>query len=480
MSSVGARRTGRRPPHGRGTSPRHPVPMSVWEVRTTVRNRPRSLFSRLARKGKAVLLLAWPLVSQGALFPLQPGEDVVGKLGVLSARYDDTLSDIARRYDLGYDQIAHLNPNVDPWLPGNGTKILLPTAFVLPDAPRSGVVLNVPEMRLYYYPRSKAGQVTQVLTYPVGIGREGWATPVGNTRIVAKVPNPSWTPPKSVRAEHAAEGDPLPEVVPPGPDNPLGQYALRLALPGVLIHGTNKPYGTGMRVSHGCIRLYPEDIEQLFQRVPVNTPVHIVDQPYKAGWKDGVLYLEAHAPFQEQVEKPQSDTDSLLQHVLAAAVRGRTQTVDWDRARQVAAEALGVPIPISAGTPPTPKVLAQPTLQIAQAAPKAMGEASTQWWVEAGEFRERETAERAASKLRQHLPPVPAWPALHEGAYRVAAGPFNDRSEADTAASRIRERLRIKTRLLFRKPRGPVVVPAAQSPGHAPLSTPAPSTALAR
>jgi L,D-transpeptidase ErfK/SrfK len=424
-----------------------------------MRNRLRLLLSWLARSGEALLLLAWPLASQGAVFPLHPGEQVVGDLGVRFARYEDTLSDIARRYDLGYDQIVQLNPNIDPWLPGNRTAVFLPTAFVLPDAPRDGIVLNLPEMRLYYYPRSKAAQATQVLTYPVGIGREGWSTPVGNTRIVAKVPNPSWTPPESVRAEHAAEGDPLPEVVPPGPDNPLGRYALRLALPSVLIHGTNKPYGTGMRVSHGCIRLYPEDIEQLFQRVPVNTSVHIVNQPYKAGWKDGVLYLEAHAPLDEHAQRLQGDTDSLLQQVLAAATRGRTEPVDWERAHQVAVEALGVPIPISAGSPSVPQVLGGATVQVAP--PVAIEEATTQWWIEAGEFREREPAERAAVKLRQDLPPVPARSALHEGAYRVAAGPFSDRLEADTVARRIRERLRIKTRLLFRQPGGPVVLPPA-------------------
>jgi L,D-transpeptidase ErfK/SrfK len=430
-----------------------------------MKNPPRSLFSRLVGRGKALLLVAWPLAAQGALFPLQPGQEVVGDLGLVSARYEDTLSDLARRYDLGYDEMVQLNRSVDPWLPGDGTKILLPTAFVLPDAPRDGVVLNVAEMRLYYYPRSKAGQAAQVWTYPVGIGREGWSTPVGNTRIAAKVPNPSWTPPKSVRAEHASQGDPLPEVVPPGPDNPLGQYALRLALPGYLIHGTNKPYGVGMRVSHGCIRLYPEDIEQLFQRIPVNTPVHLVNQPYKAGWRNGVLYLEAHAPLQEHAEKLQGDTDSLLQQVLARATRGRSEPVDWERARQVAAQALGVPLPISGGAPSTGEVLAAASPQIAPPPSEAvMAEASTQWWVEAGEFGEREPAERAAATLREDLPPVPAQSALHEGAYRVAAGPFNDRPEAENAARRIRERLEIKTRLLSRKPGGPVVLPPSQIP----------------
>jgi L,D-transpeptidase ErfK/SrfK len=428
------------------------------------RRAPGSLFPGLTRIGKLLLTLAWPFASYGATFDLQPRQDVVGELSVLSARYEDTLSDIARRYDLGYDEIVQSNPNVDPWLPGQGTRVLLPTQFVLPDAPRDGIVLNLAEMRLYYYPGRRAGETPRVVTYPVGIGREGWSTPTVTTRVVAKVPNPSWTPPESIRAEHAAQGDPLPEVVPPGPDNPLGQFALRLGLSGYLIHGTNKPYGIGMRVSHGCIRLYPEDIERLFRRVSVNIPVHIVNQPYKAGWKNGVLYLEAHPLLSEHAEKLQGDIDSLLLQVLTPAVRGHNEAVDWDRARQVATEALGIPLPISPGTPPVSQVLAQATPRRPEAESEVTEQARTQWWVEAGEFRERAPAERAAILLRQGLPPVPAQPALHDGSYRVAAGPFNDRPEAEAAAHRIASRVQLKTRLLSRQPGGPVVLPPAHTP----------------
>ena len=237
-------------------------------------------------------------------FPLPPaGTDVVGDVWAVVARHEDTLPDLARRFDLGYDEIAAANPGVDVWLPGRGTKVLLPTEFVLPDAPREGLVLNLASMRLFYYPATGPEETPTVVTHPVGIGREGWATPQGKTKVVSKKAHPSWTVPASILAEHAANGDPLPGVVPPGPDNPLGDYAMRLGIPGYLIHGTNKPHGVGMRVSHGCIRLYPEDIERLFPEVPVGTPVRIVNQPYLAGWNNGVLYLEAHPPLEEDAAR---------------------------------------------------------------------------------------------------------------------------------------------------------------------------------
>ncbi|MEE4145594.1 MAG: L,D-transpeptidase family protein, partial [Halieaceae bacterium] len=192
-------------------------------------------------------------------FPVpEAGNDIVGRVQVAIAQDRDTLPEIARRYNLGYEEIIAANPGVDPWRPGQGTPVVLPTAFILPGGAREGLVLNLASMRLYYYPKAKAGQAAEVITHPVGIGREGWHTPQGTTRIIQKTANPTWTVPASVRREHAAEGDPLPAVVPPGPDNPLGEYAMRLSMPSYLIHGTNKPWGVGMRVSHGCIRMYPE------------------------------------------------------------------------------------------------------------------------------------------------------------------------------------------------------------------------------
>ena len=241
------------------------------------------------------LLTALPLAAVAEIYDLPPdGTDVIGGASTIVARHDDTLLDIARRHGLGYEDIVRANPDVDVWLPGEGTEVLLPTRFILPAGPRRGVVLNLAEYRMYYFPEPKAGERAVVMTYPMSIGRMDWATPLGRTRVVAKVRNPAWYPPESVRAEHAAEGDILPRVVPPGPKNPLGARAMRLDIPGYLIHGTNRPDGVGMRVTHGCIRMFPEDIEFLFEHVPVNTPVRIINEPIKIGWDGDRLMMEAH------------------------------------------------------------------------------------------------------------------------------------------------------------------------------------------
>jgi len=185
------------------------------------------------------------------------GQSVIGEPQVVFATEADTLSDLARTYGLGYDEIIVANPGVDPWLPGAGTPVVLPTQYVLPDVEYRGVVLNIATKRLFYFPTPAEGELQQVMTYPIGIGRVGWETPLGETTVVSKAKDPSWWVPASVRREHAEMGDPLPSVVPPGPDNPLGHRVLKLDMPGYLIHGTNTPYGVGMRVSHGCVRLYP-------------------------------------------------------------------------------------------------------------------------------------------------------------------------------------------------------------------------------
>ena len=262
-----------------------------------------------------------PLVSDR--FVLSPSSnrdgDVVGEVQVIRARYEDTFTDIARAYDLGYDELVDANPGVDPWLPGAGTLIVLPTRFILPDAPRDGIVLNIGTKRIFYYPKVTAGEAPVVITHPVGIGRDGWATPIGTTTVVAKVKDPVWTVPASIRKEHADAGDPLPAQVKAGPDNPLGAFALRLGFPSYLIHGTNKPSGIGMRVSHGCVQLFPEDIESLFSEVAVGTPVRIVNQPRLVGWQAGNLYLEVHPA----LEDDQRNLEAALDKRLAEALRQR-------------------------------------------------------------------------------------------------------------------------------------------------------------
>lgn len=236
-----------------------------------------------------------PFAARAEVYDLPPeGSDVIGAVTTVKARADDTLIDIARRHGLGYEDIVIANPDVDVWLPGEGTEVLLPTRYVLPAGPRRGVVLNLAEYRMYYYPEPAAGETPVVMTFPMSIGRMDWETPLGRTRIVAKAKDPAWYPPDSVRAEHEADGRPLPRVVPPGPDNPLGARAMRLDIPGYLIHGTNRPAGVGMRVTHGCIRMFPEDIDYLFERVGVNTPVTIINMPVKMGWDGDELVLEVH------------------------------------------------------------------------------------------------------------------------------------------------------------------------------------------
>jgi L,D-transpeptidase ErfK/SrfK len=283
---------------------------------------------------------------------------LVGEVQVTYARREDTLHDIARRYDLGYEEIVAANPGVDPWLPGEGTRIVLPTQFVLPAGERKGLVLNLAAMRLFYFPEPAEGEIPVVITHPIGIGREGWETPEGVARITRKVVQPTWTVPESVLKEYADNGEPLDPVVPPGPENPLGTHAMRLSLPGYLIHGTNKAYGVGMRVSHGCVRLYPEDIARLFAEVPVDTRVRIINEPYVVGFRDGQLYLDAHKPL-AQDDLPWGQRFAALERALAAKAVDDSVAMDWKRARKVAEGARGIPLPISAGGPDLEGVLAK-------------------------------------------------------------------------------------------------------------------------
>ncbi len=273
-------------------------------------------------------------------------ESVIGKIQYVKSRYEDTFSDIARRYNLGYNELVLANPGVDPWMPGEGTTILLPTLYVLPNAPRKGIVLNVPEMRLYYYPEKTIGGTAVVITYPVSVGRVEWDTPLGLTKVVKKQANPTWYPPASIRKEYAERGEILPKFVPPGPDNPLGEYSIRLAIPGYLLHGTNRPYGVGMRVTHGCVRLYPEDIAVLFHDITLDTEVNIVNQPYKAGWREGKLYVEAHPHLEEDLAKVGSNRTAIVKAVVRADDRDNAN-IAWEEVLEVAESENGVPAVVS-------------------------------------------------------------------------------------------------------------------------------------
>lgn len=272
------------------------------------------------------------------------GSEVVGTDRRIKSTYQDTLLEIARRNSLGYEEIIRANPGVDLWLPGEGTEVLLPGRRILPPGPREGIVINLPEHRLYYYPKHRKGHKAVVMTYPVSIGRMDWRSPLGQTWIVAKQKHPSWYPTASIRKEHAAHGDPLPAVVPPGPKNPLGDFKMRMAVgDGTYeIHGTNNPLAVGMAVTHGCVRMYPEDIEALFKAVPVGTKVWLINDPVKVTYVDGDLLMEAHPPVDEQGQSVEPKLE-LLSKQLDRALGSNTAAIHWEFARAALQAATGMP-----------------------------------------------------------------------------------------------------------------------------------------
>lgn len=281
--------------------------------------------------------LLLPLSAFPAAYSLpDDGSQVVGAVTKIRVGYEDTLASVAEEYGLGYQEVLDANPDVDQWIPGEGTEVLLPTAYVLPDTPREGIVINVAEYRLYHYLPER----NMVVTYPVGLGRDDFRTPLANTKIITAIENPSWTPTATSRAEHEARGDPLPTVVPPGPDNPLGSLALQLDLPSYFIHGTNQPFGVGQMVSQGCIRLYEPHIAALVEMAKNGTPVRIVNEPYKVGWRDDELYVEVHRNVYSD-----ADPEELVRRV-NAATKNRAAVSDWARIEKLMESPTGVPAKI--------------------------------------------------------------------------------------------------------------------------------------
>jgi len=284
-------------------------------------------------------------------FEIDADDDVVGHLQVTTIGDHDTLPDIARRFNVGYDEIVRANPGVDPWLPGVGREVVVPTQFVLPAAERKGVVVNLAAMRIYYFPPAKAGEKQVVYTHPIGIGRVGWSTPEGKTKIVSKEKDPVWRPTASIRKEHAQNGDPLPAVVPAGPDNPLGRHKFTLGWASYLIHGTNKPYGVGLRSSHGCIRMYPEDVEKFFEMIGPGTPVQVVNQPYVFGWHEGELFLQAFDVLEDDKRDWSKSRPKILSKTLDKRIQAllaeRKQTVDWERVAVIAKDPRGLLLSVS-------------------------------------------------------------------------------------------------------------------------------------
>ncbi len=370
-------------------------------------------------------------------FQVMAGQDIVGELAIVESREGDTLSDLARHFGLGFTDITIANPQLDPWLISQNQEILLPLQFVLPDAPHKGIVLNLANMRMFYYPKNQ----NSVQTYPIGIGRDGWNTPLGNTKVIAKREKPAWTVPASIHREHNALGDPLPKVIPSGPDNPLGEYAMPLGFKGYLIHGTNKPYGIGMQVSHGCVQLYPEDIEVLFQQVNVGTPVRIVHQPYLAAWDGDMLYLEAHSPLGKWAKQDKQLRKAVRKSLTALAAK-KGGLIDWQRVDAVLERSDGIPTPVLVNSADVPNLIAD-AIKVAHpdalyGKPVVYDITEYDWSIQTQSLSDEVEAEKLAAMLNHLGPPIPARTMEQDGLFRVVAGPFKNRKETKTAAKRIK------------------------------------------
>jgi len=313
----------------------------------------------------AMCVVLFTGVASAAVYSMPPPEsNIIGTLQVVTVvNPDTTLLDIARHFDLGYAEITAANPTISTWVPKVGAKIIISTEFILPPGVHKGIVVNIPQRRLYYFPEKLADNPAQVITFPISIAREGWKTPLGNTRIIAKFRDPSWVVPKSIQKEHIRDGERnFPRYFAPGPDNPMGMLALQTGYSGIFIHGTNRPWGVGMRTSHGCLHLYPEDAAYLFARVNSGTPVRFIDQPYTVGIRDSVLYLSSSEPVTEY-SNHQSPVDrvKVAVHSFTTEYRftetGNGPAIDWPRVYAEASVHHNLPIPISLNAPALKPIL---------------------------------------------------------------------------------------------------------------------------
>ncbi|MBP1752995.1 MAG: ErfK/YbiS/YcfS/YnhG family protein [Geobacteraceae bacterium] len=369
-------------------------------------------------------------------FSVARGDDVIGRLALIRLEKGDSLPDIARHFSLGINAISAANPGVDVWVPEAGESIILPLSFVLPDTPRKGIVINLATMRLFQFKGDSRSQA--VSTYPVGVGTEERPTPRGQMRVARKASRPTWHVPASIAADHRKKGDILPAEVPPGPENPLGEYALYLSKTGYLIHGTNKPASIGLKATNGCMRLYPENIEMLYKDTPVNTPVLIVNQPYLIGQRDGVLYMEAHTPLEGSGALELEKIYAKLRNIEKKSARA----LDWKKVKEVQTEARGIPVPIFEMSQGSQNEAAKPvkvehpdTLYGKPEIPELKLDA---WYVLAAEARDEIDAQRIAAIINHQGPQIPARVLSRSNGYRVIAGPFNDIGEAKDAAKRLK------------------------------------------
>jgi L,D-transpeptidase ErfK/SrfK len=291
----------------------------------------------------SVILFA-PSVCLALSFDLpKKGDGMVGEAQTAMVKAEEDFSDVAENFDVGYYEVFEANPGVNPDEPVVGTVLIIPTQYIIPkELQRNDIIINLAEMRLYYLPKTG----NKVFIFPVGIGKEDWDTPLGEMSVVKKVKDPQWVVPESIYKFRETIGEKIPRIIPPGPDNPLGSYKLGLSKGGFLIHGTNLPAGVGRRSSAGCIRLYESDIKQLYNMVEIGTKVLVINQPYKAAWKGGTLYLEAHMPLLEQRIEMGNDVKSALD-IVETAAKGHKITIDWPLVTKIARDHLTVPRPIN-------------------------------------------------------------------------------------------------------------------------------------
>jgi len=268
-----------------------------------------------AKKLIVLVMLSLAMPVCGLTFRIDNDTNIVGQVQYVAARAGEDLISIGQQFDIGAYEMVQANPGIPPFALKPGAKVLIPAKFILPQVKREGIVINLAEMRLYFYhPDGKF-----VSTYPAGIGKMGWNTPVGMTKITAKAKHPTWYPTRSIRKSYESVGRHLPASVPPGANNPLGDYALGLAWTSMLIHGTNNPNGVGVRSSNGCIRMLPADIEHLFYQVSVGTKVKIINMPYKTARHKGDMYIEVHEPLVDKYYSEMASDDELLRHALENA-----------------------------------------------------------------------------------------------------------------------------------------------------------------
>jgi len=379
-------------------------------------------------------------------FPDTKGDDVIGRLAVVRLKKGDTLPDAARHFGLGIDEISAANPGIDVWVPDAGERIVLPLSFILPDAPRKGIVVNLAAMRLFQFKGDSRSLM--ISTYPVGIGSEDRSTPVGQMYVKRKEIRPTWYVPASILKDHREKGDPLPATVPPGPQNPLGEHALYLNKANYMIHGTNKPSSIGLKATNGCIRLYPEDIKKLYENTKVKTPVCIVNQPYLVGHRDGAVYLEVHAA--------PDDVDAFelkkMYAKLKAIEKKTGRKLDWKKVRETVAEARGIPVPVfemrqgSDGESAKCLEVKHPGELYGRLRLPEMS--MNGWYLLAAEVSDEIHASRLAAMINHQGPPIPARVIPKGDRYRVIAGPFNKSAEAKNAARRLKVDLQVEALLL--------------------------------